>query len=164
MKYKLAKKAYKVGEASAISRFKTYGHNAPDDLIGTCYAESPGKAKAQFHDVDYVGFTKLRCVRSPKDDLYHFNGKEKTIADIERAIKHERWREVLSTTAKETPDKKVVIYSGQWGAYWRSNSAGYTFNKENAGIYTAKEAWSNVSHCGPEKLIEFRDAPVLAVT
>lgn len=159
MKYKLSKKAYKVGEPSAISFFKTFGGNAPEDLIRTCYAESPGKAKAQFHDVDYVDFLKLRCCRSYKDDLYHFEGEEKTICDIERTVAHRERRNRLSSLAEKEPNKKVLIYSGQWGSYWRGNSAGYTSKINEAGVYTAKEAWANVSHCGPEKLIEFRDVP-----
>lgn len=164
MEYKLSKKAYKVGEPSAISRFKTYGINSPEDLIGTSYAETPGKAKAEFAHNDYVSFTSLRCVRCPEDDLYLFEGKEKTMHYIQRTVKHREWRKRLSGMAEDTPNKKVLIYSGQWGSYWRSNSAGYTSNTNEAGVYTAKDAWDNVSHCGPEKLIDFRDVPVLAVT
>lgn len=42
------------------------------------------------------------------------------------------------------------IYSSQWGYYWRPNGRGYG-PKEDAGIYTFKDAYSRTSHCGSEK-------------
>lgn len=48
---------------------------------------------------------------------------------------------------------KVRIRSKEWGAWWRENGCGYTTEITSAGIYEAKDAWSYVSHCGPEKRI-----------
>lgn len=38
-------------------------------------------------------------------------------------------------------NRQVLIFSGQWGAYWRSGRAGYTYKKEDAGIYTFEDAF-----------------------
>ena len=59
---------------------------------------------------------------------------------------------------KKHPEKlerfdKVRIWSGQWGAWWRPDGAGYTERKEHAGIYGIDSAWACVSHCGREKKI-----------
>lgn len=53
------------------------------------------------------------------------------------------------------PDVNVFIHSGEWGAYWREDGAGYSNKKENAGVYTFKEAYDTTHHCGPEKGINF---------
>ena len=49
----------------------------------------------------------------------------------------------------------VRIYSGEWKAWWRKNSSGYTYNKEEAGLYSLSEALDNSGHCGPEKKISY---------
>lgn len=60
------------------------------------------------------------------------------------------------------PDKReswagrtVRIWSGEWKAFWRSNSAGYTYETDSAGLYSFEDAWKATSHCGPEKKIKF---------
>jgi len=50
--------------------------------------------------------------------------------------------------------KHTVIFSNEWGAYWREKGSGYTANKKEAGSYTFKKAFERVRHCGPEKKIE----------
>ena len=45
----------------------------------------------------------------------------------------------------------VWIWSNQWGAYWRSNSAGYTYERSCAGIYSLAEAFDACAHGSPEK-------------
>ncbi len=59
-------------------------------------------------------------------------------------------------------DRKVHIFSGEWGMYWCPNSSGYTPSKSEAGVYTLGDAWNTSSHCGPEKGIryEFCDLPL----
>lgn len=54
---------------------------------------------------------------------------------------------------EKNKEKKVRIYSDQWGSYWRSNRCGYTDKKEEAGIYTFEDAFDASGHCGPEKHI-----------
>ena len=53
---------------------------------------------------------------------------------------------------------KVRIYSKEWGAWWRSNGAGYTSDINQSGIYEVDDAWKYVSHCGAEKKIELHAA------
>lgn len=52
--------------------------------------------------------------------------------------------------------RQVLIFSDQWGAYWRSGRAGYTYKKEDAGIYTFEDAFDATCHCGPEKFIYYK--------
>jgi hypothetical protein len=56
------------------------------------------------------------------------------------------------TKAKFT-GKMVRIWSGEWQAWWRPKSCGYTNDITQAGIYTFQEAWATSAHCGPEKRI-----------
>lgn len=55
---------------------------------------------------------------------------------------------------------EVLIWSGQWSAYWRPNCAGYAAERDEAGRYTFAEAWASTHHCGPEKAIAFELAPI----
>lgn len=48
---------------------------------------------------------------------------------------------------------KVRIWSGEWRAWWRPNGAGYTDQREMAGVYEAEDALNRVFGCGPEKKI-----------
>ncbi len=52
--------------------------------------------------------------------------------------------------------KICQIYSDQWGAYWRPNGKGYTYEKGEAWKLTFKEAYEATSHCGPEKYIVYK--------
>lgn len=61
-------------------------------------------------------------------------------------------------------DKKVYIYSAEWGCYWRPDRNGYTYNKSDAGVYTFSDAWNASSHCGPEKRIQYEYAGDLPTT
>lgn len=51
--------------------------------------------------------------------------------------------------------RPVLIWSGQWGAWWRPNAKGYTTNIEEAGVYSLKNAYERSGHAGPEKQISF---------
>lgn len=59
---------------------------------------------------------------------------------------------------KRHPEKlarftNVHIWSEEWKLWWRPKGCGYTSEKNDAGIFSAKEAWQFCSHCGPEKKI-----------
>jgi hypothetical protein len=54
---------------------------------------------------------------------------------------------------------KVIIYSGQHGAYWGPNTCGYVYSPLEAGLYTREEAEGRVNGCGPEKKVEIRPTP-----
>ena len=156
MKYQLAKKAFWCGEPDAIFRQKTHGLIMPDEWIGIEYADSPSQAKSKFAKDNYMEFTQVRAIRAKSHDLYHFEGKEMTLNRIEEKIKLREWRKLNSEAVAASPDMQVLIYSHQWECYWRSNACGYTTKKEEAGVYTMKQAWANVAHCGLEKGIEIR--------
>jgi hypothetical protein len=51
--------------------------------------------------------------------------------------------------------RKVLIYSNQHRAYWRSNAQGYCLLKEEAGKYSFEDALQLTMHCGSEKQIIF---------
>jgi len=53
-------------------------------------------------------------------------------------------------------NERVLIWSGEHGAYWRANAQGYSVHPKSAGIYTLGEAYGAAGHCGPEKKIEFQ--------
>ncbi|MCP4493157.1 MAG: hypothetical protein GY820_38535 [Gammaproteobacteria bacterium] len=51
---------------------------------------------------------------------------------------------------------KVMIWSNQWGAWWRQ-SGGYTDDIEQAGVFEIADAWKRSGHCGPEKRITYQE-------
>lgn len=63
--------------------------------------------------------------------------------------------------AREHGLKQVVIWSGEHGAYWRPNRAGYTTDSADAGRYHRDDAIRIISGCGPEKKIQL--VPVAAL-
>ena len=50
-------------------------------------------------------------------------------------------------------DRPVRIIGEGW--YWKKNRAGYTDQKESAGIYLMGDAWNASAHCGEEKRIVY---------
>ena len=51
--------------------------------------------------------------------------------------------------------RKVRIWSGEHGAWWRPERAGYTTHLEAAGIYDFADAWDSTKHCDRSKKIVF---------
>lgn len=74
-------------------------------------------------------------------------------------IKPENITEEQKQDAKTT----VLVYSGQWGAYWGPNRKGYT-GIDDGGTYTLAEAYSATSHCDPSKKIEFHAVEIGTIT
>lgn len=52
----------------------------------------------------------------------------------------------------------MLIWSGQWGAFWRPDSSGYTKFVDDAGLYTMEEALADTWHAGREKQISYIEA------
>lgn len=72
----------------------------------------------------------------------------RTLAGLKRKGTLEKWRE-------EKGSLRVLIWSGEWGSYWRAKGSGYTTDIAQAGIYTLDEAISYSGHCDPSKQIEY---------
>ncbi len=60
-------------------------------------------------------------------------------------------------TRAKMAGKRVRIWSGEHGLWWRPEASGYTRVLTAAGIYSFEDAWSHTSHCGPEKRIVFHE-------
>jgi hypothetical protein len=60
-----------------------------------------------------------------------------------------RWPGLIK---KLTPE--VYIWSSEWRMYWRKGG-GYTYEKEEAGLWSREDAFESTRHCGPEKQIDF---------
>lgn len=53
----------------------------------------------------------------------------------------------------------VLIWSGEWRAYWRPESKGYTENRSEAGRYPREEAEAILRSVGPEKKLKIQPIP-----
>ena len=51
---------------------------------------------------------------------------------------------------------QVYIYSGEYSAYWRMGSCGYTEDIDQAGVYGFSDALKASGRCGEEKRIQYR--------
>ena len=54
---------------------------------------------------------------------------------------------------------KVLLWSGQWMAWWRPDASGYTDEMDRAGVYSGEKAWTDGKHCGPEKKLAYDILP-----
>lgn len=55
--------------------------------------------------------------------------------------------------------KRVRIWSGEHGAWWRTGGAGYTIKDDEAGVWDFSEAYTMTNTCGPEKKIWYSALP-----
>lgn len=69
--------------------------------------------------------------------------------ELNRIKKNRTMRRVI----EKWGDRKVLIRSQEWAAWWRPNRGGYTMNRNEAGVYTLADALDASAHCGPEKHI-----------
>lgn len=70
-------------------------------------------------------------------------------------------REPLPAVQARFEATPILIYSGEHGAYWRPDCAGYIRSPEGAGRYSLREAIDATRHCGPEKRISFERTPAM---
>lgn len=75
------------------------------------------------------------------------------LSDLKRSFRTEQ--DSFESFMSRNKDVYVNIWSGEHGAYWRSNRQGYTTHKEFAGIYSIKDAYDACGHCSDEKRIRF---------
>lgn len=54
--------------------------------------------------------------------------------------------------------RKVHVWSGEHGLFWRAEASGYTSDRTQAGVYEFHDAFDRTKHCGKEKRIEFVEA------
>jgi hypothetical protein len=153
MEYQKLRKAYIVGTKEDV---RQYGMpwSAADIVMVGC-KDGPSKARWIYAKKEYYDFVDVIARRNPDDDTYLFEGEERYMSQIEQIIGLRKWRNDMQEMVNSHPGAKVHIYSGQWGAWWRSNGCGYTDAIELAGIYSIEDAWKRVSHCGLEKRISF---------
>ena len=101
----------------------------------------------RFKEKDQVLFDNIIVSRAFAEDLIYCRDRLN------------EWRKEMSDFIKSNPNSKVYIWSGQWMSYWMSEGNGYTKDIGLAGVYDINDAWSRVSHVGPEKKISFRLVP-----
>lgn len=58
-----------------------------------------------------------------------------------------------SATREALASRNVRIWQGDRSAYWRQQGYGYTKNKDDAGVFIFRYAYSRISHAAPEKQI-----------
>ena len=68
--------------------------------------------------------------------------------------KLKRWPKL----ARHLQGRKVRIWSGEWGSWWRPGGNGYTCDSSEAGIFVFEDALARSRHAGPEKQIEYVEA------
>ena len=123
------------------------------------YADSANEAKVKHLNSyweDGSTYISIRAKRNPSQDIVDFEGEQDRRYLVEDSIERKKWRQGLEALAKANPNAKCRIYSGQWHSFWRENAGGYTANPQEAGIYTVKDAFERVHHCGTEKKIELQ--------
>jgi hypothetical protein len=76
------------------------------------------------------------------------NGMNKKRLPLEKL---KRW----PSLKRQLEQQHVHIWSGEWMLYWRSNGAGYTDQRSEAGVYTLEDALLRTFHCSREKKIAF---------
>ncbi len=158
MSLNLKKKAYLVGSYKGIN-LPYWDDDCDSETILVEPNETKSKAKSKYLKNTYssVEWNDLRARRQPENDLYWSERFERneSLSTIKYYERLDEWRLKMKKLVNENKGKSVYIWSGQWGAYWRTNCCGYTEKKSEAGIYEISEAWNNTSHCGLEKGIHF---------
>ena len=82
-------------------------------------AETRGKAKSYFLSDKELLFTSVGCKRVPMEDVLLINGKKVKRYAYLNTLEHQKWKKEMQNLVSNNPSKKVYIWSGQWGAYWR---------------------------------------------
>jgi len=152
------KKAYFVGHKNEIDNY--YSPETSNVVISVDLKENINVARRKFlqdkrFDFDNLSFIDVRARRKPESDLYLFEGQVKSMYEIHYIIEYRNWRYNMEKMVADNKGAKVYIWSGQWGAYWCANGAGYTTKINDVGIYDIEDAWRRVSHVGLEKRISF---------
>ncbi len=160
-KLPLVKRAYEAWTKSLIEEYPFQKHTVRI-LAEVGSKKRIGKAKMQFlqdHRCDIgddESYLDVRVQRCRQSDIILFEGdfitKESAFSRLLERDRKEKTKEFV----EKNKGKQVYIYSGQWGAYWRTNNRGYTDQRDEAGIYDIEKAWDLISCNGPEKLTELR--------
>lgn len=109
-------------------------------------------AWGEIYDAEYIDLKARRASWNDRiKTKYGYESRE----SIERDEEQKQWRLVMSRFVERNPNKEVLIWSGEHGAFWRPKRSGYTKYEADAGVYSASDAWDAVSHCGIKKRITF---------
>lgn len=155
----LIKKAYRVGHKDYIKevnvaepKWEIY------EIIAIKGRNLISAAKRVYFRLDGdCKWSDIRAIREPEYDKYIFEGRECTMNSINNILNTRRWRQEMKEFVNNHKGIKVYIYSGEHKQYWMSGGAGYTPDKENAGVYDIIDAWDRVSHCDISKNIQLID-------
>lgn len=148
MEYKAELKAYEVNtmsvdwECESVQRGyleHKYGkneHEARKKLLSMCFNNGV--------ETDYNGeqltYIKLRTKRRPELDKYLVDGKLKTLSEIKHDNDILENKNKLNKILEDNPNPNAYAYIRKGGYFYCSNFCGYTEYKENAGVYTIKQA------------------------
>lgn len=101
----------------------------------TVYAQTAGKAKMKFDNFNDEPFVKIKAVRDKDNDWVIFEGRKVKRHIVDLTLRDRASRKELQDFVGRNQGKQVIIFSGQWEAYWKSDGAGYTQKRSEAGIY-----------------------------
>ena len=147
MNYPLVKKAYYVAHRDEINSM------SPERCGETIHVEvTEGRDRARWlfyckgvleEEASYID---VRARRAKAADIYLYEGWKMCMGDIRHDIMRKEWKEETQKFVNNNPGRKVYIYNGKYGAYWRENRCGYTEERSQAGIYNIEEAWSCIQN------------------
>jgi hypothetical protein len=170
MKEQLIKKAWKIS-AKDLNEPWNY-----DDVV--VMADTRGEARSKGlseliylcaeKDVSYLEdsdlyYTDIIATREKESDIILYEDRE-----IKRyQLKNYLWQKERDENALQltitNPDDLAVVYNGNYGQYWGSNSSGYSDSIIFAGKYTTQEAYEivRVSDYGRQETVRLLDVEEL---
>ena len=154
MEYQRTEKAYEVAHKDKIGEIYH-----PETEVQRIYAPTAKKAIYKYFQNEYLPdnyrLIDIRARRQKGADRYLFEGEGMVMGEIERRLEYRKWKADMEAMVKNNPNADVLIYSGEHGAYWRSERRGYTDKKNEAGIYKIEDAWRATCHVDLSKRISF---------
>ena len=148
------KKAWKVG----LLGWDNWCSDPEENDFEIVYADNRNEARVMWCRIKHYSdaYIEVKAKRDSQYDKVVFEGREMKRHVAIYMKEHKDWLEEMEAFVSSNKGKRVYIWSGQWGAYWRPNRCGYTNKISDVGVYDIDEAWNAVSHCGLEKKISLQ--------